>query len=176
MALSLVGVSAWWGKHFWTQPIWNPLVLLRVNDTIDSMPSVLGSPTVQFFATSEPIEQMLGLGSCGGGFFLMDDDLARRIEREGLVFFAGATKGRTYRERDRWTSRHSYAPWQETPLAASWNSEGIYTRGFQCMKSANEVVRAIEKAISNPGGYFTHRPGAEILVLPSVRLILLTFS
>lgn len=166
VAFLLLGVSMHGVKRFWAQPVWNPFVLWRVNDAVNAMPSVLGSPKVTFFVTGPGlIERMLGLGSCGGGFFLIEDALADRIEKEGLSFFADAA-----------ASRHAYAPWQETPIAASWNWEGTYTTGLQCMRPRREIFETIGKAISEPGAYFTFRPDAQILVLPGARLVLLTFS
>jgi hypothetical protein len=176
-ALALLGISTYWAARLWRQPIWNPLVVGRANDAISSMPAVLGSPKVKSFVTGPGlVTRMLGLGSCGAGFFLMEEALARRIEKEGLSLFADATKGRGYREHDHVSARYLYAPWQETPIAASWNWEGTYTRGLQCMNPTNEIFDAVRKAISEPGGYFTFRSGAQILVLPNARIILLTFS
>lgn len=166
IAFPLLGVSVYWAGRFWAQPVWSPFVLWRVNDAVNAMPSVLGSPKVAFFATGPGfIERMLGLGSCGGGLFLIEEALADRVEEEGLSFFADAP-----------ASREPYAPWQETPIAASWNWEGTYTTGLQCMKPRREIFEAIGKAISEPGAYFTFRPGVQILVLPRSQVVLLTFS
>ena len=62
IAFPLLGVSVYWAGRFWAQPVWSPFVLWRVNDAVNAMPSVLGSPKVAFFATGPGfIERMLGL-------------------------------------------------------------------------------------------------------------------
>jgi hypothetical protein len=133
--LVLLGVSSYSILRLWRAPIWNPLKLAQAHAAIESMPSVLGSLKAKFRSTES-------LGECGG-FFNMDEGVARRIEREGLRFFDNATRGRAYGESDPTTSRYSYAAWQATPIPSVWNQDGSFALGFRCMHAKRETVDAI---------------------------------
>jgi hypothetical protein len=112
--------------------------------------------------------------ACGGAILTMTDTTRAAIEKDRLSFFAAASHARGYPPGDRLHRYYTYKPWTETPVPAEWTSEGIWI-GLHCMKLSREMVTAIRKAALAPGSYYSTKDEAELLVIPSLGLIVFTY-
>jgi hypothetical protein len=116
----------------------------------------------------------VGFGeACGGVIFQLDDTTRNEINRKGLPFFDDARQGRGYLPGSRLQSFYNYEPWQETPVPQKWIS-GSWV-GLSCMTLPQELSRAIVEAAKQPGSYFRTKREAELLVIPSLGLIVFTY-
>jgi hypothetical protein len=112
--------------------------------------------------------------ACGGAIFRMTDQVRAAITTKGLAFFANAQHGRGYPPGHPSHHYYTYQPWQETPAPPAWTSEGIWI-GLHCMKLDRETVGAIRAAALRPGSYYSTKSEAELLVIPSLGLIVFTY-
>ncbi|MEJ6782099.1 hypothetical protein [Aminobacter sp. Piv2-1] len=173
MAFGMVAIAG--------QPIWNPLVKMQADQMAKAVPEKLGPVQAELIGTIPgPIGALLEalllirVESCGGGVFRISSVVAQQIEREGLSFFAGVEQGRAGESGPGNGVR--YQPWQQTPIPESWNVEGVYARGFQCMNPTQDMYDLLRGATSVPGSYFSSAGSAEILVVPKSQMVVVTFS
>jgi len=108
------------------------------------------------------------LSGCGGVVFRLSRRTSEAIEKQGLSFFITARQGRGYPHK----SYYSYEPWQKTPVPDSWVREGMWP-GLGCAESG--FARIILAAARAPGAYYTTKSEGELLVIPSLGLVVLTF-
>ncbi len=108
-----------------------------------------------------------------GAIFQLDDATRNEIDRKGLPFFDDARQGRGHPPGSHRQSYCKYEPWQETPVPQKW-IRGSWS-GLSCMELPQELSRAIVEAAKQPGSYFTTKREAELLVIPSLGLIVFTY-
>ena len=112
--------------------------------------------------------------SCGGALFRLSQTTLDAIADQGLAFFDNARQGRGYKQgRDRNWSYYHYQPWQETPAAPDWTSEGMWI-GLHCLQLGDLAIE-IRDAARMPGSYYTTKSEAELLVVPALGLAVFTF-
>ena len=151
---------------------WNPLVQRETEYVVDHLPAELGPLETKLFGTDPGLPILYVFGdiireACGGGIFDMSQDVADKIETQGLAFFDGATKGRRLPA--------TFAPWKPTPAPASPEG-GTFGRGIECMEPSYRLGQLIYEAHGAEGAYYTFGLGAEIVVLPRQRLLVFTFA
>ncbi len=112
--------------------------------------------------------------ACGGALHGLSVSTRRAIERQGLAFFATASHGRGYPPGHPQHHYYSYRSWQETPVPHAWISEGIWS-GLNCMKLDRATVLRIKDAATRPGSFYSTKDEAEILVVPSLELVVFTY-
>jgi hypothetical protein len=116
----------------------------------------------------------VGFGeACGGAIFQLGDSTRDEINRKGLAFFDDARQGRGYPSGSPRESYFKYERWQETPVPQKWT--GGSWSGLSCMEMPQELFRAIAEAARQPGSYFTTKREAELVVIPSLGLIVFTY-
>ena len=106
----------------------------------------------------------------------MSGATADAIRAQGLGFLKDARQGRGYTEKtDRSFSRYSYQPWQATPLAPEWTSNGPWL-GLSCMHVRDGTVRGILNAAQTAGSVYTTGPDKMLLMVPSLNLVVYTYT
>jgi hypothetical protein len=108
--------------------------------------------------------------ACGGAIFHMTPATIEKINAQGLEFFSNAIQGRGYL-----TGRlkYYYKPWAETPVPLGWTGDGVWSIGLHCIGTSR--ARQIAAAAKEPGSYYTQKDEAELLVIPKLGLIVLTY-
>ncbi|PXW59119.1 hypothetical protein BY998_11138 [Methylobacterium sp. B4] len=114
--------------------------------------------------------------ACGGAAFQLSDEAAAQLEFRGLAHLGSARTGRGYvggPEEPYWT----YQPWQETPVPSTWIGDGKWASGFGCLKEGARHfdADAVYKAVREPGAYFTTGRESEMVIIPRLRLLVLTY-
>jgi hypothetical protein len=105
---------------------------------------------------------------CGTIVFKLSDNTVETINKEGLKFFVGATEGRGHPgDRD-----YRYAEWKETPLPPSWTSEGSW---MPCSGLSHSDHLKIVSAAKSGGPYYTTKDEGQLVVIPSLGYIVLSF-
>ena len=118
---------------------------------------------------------------CGVAVFKISDETIEDIQKNGLNFFDGATQARgltkpkeslssSVRLSD--YSYHTFKTWQETPVPPDWLNEGSW---FMCSVIRDDVAREIVKAAKLPGSFYTTMHEGELVVIPSLGYIVLSF-
>jgi hypothetical protein len=116
------------------------------------------------------------LKACGGAIFKLTDTAVTLISERGLDFLKDARQGRGYTDKvDRSFHYYSYMPWQATPLAPEWTSNGAWL-GLNCMGLRNSVIRSIVKAGEASGSFYTTGQSKMLLVVPSLEMAILTYT
>jgi hypothetical protein len=111
----------------------------------------------------------IGVGraeGCGVAIFRLSDDVVRKINAEKLALFENATIARGHRDH-----YHTYKPWNKTPVPTNWTNEGSWIHCFE-----DKLHRVILKGATTYGSYYTTNPEGELLVLPSLRLVVFSFN
>jgi hypothetical protein len=112
-------------------------------------------------------ESSLFRGGCGVAIFRLSENTSRRIEAEGLHFFDNATH-----PRDSINHPITYAPWNNTPLPHSWTSEGSW---FMCSVTHGRSDSEIVEAAKRNGAYYTTNGNVQLVVVPSLRMVALSY-
>ena len=116
------------------------------------------------------------LKACGGAIFKLTDTAAAAIRKRGLDFLIDAKQGRGYTDnRDRLFYYYSYKPWQPTPLPPEWTSEGMWL-GLYCMRLGYSLGRSIVEAAQAPGSFYTTGSSKMLLIVPSLKLAVYTYT
>ena len=114
---------------------------------------------------------------CGGVAFQLSRTTVGSIEAQGIKFFHNVRQGRGVQEfGDRIAHEFNYAPWQPTPLPYEW-TRNVAWRGLDCtgwVPSAfgTKILTEVEQA----GSYYTTAPSKLLLVLPRIKMLVLTYS
>lgn len=113
---------------------------------------------------------------CGGAAFQLSDAAAAQITKQGLALLGSARIGRGYKNSPE-EYYATYQPWQETPVPSPWMGDGIWAAGFGCLKddARHFDADAVYRAVREPGAYFTTGPETELLIIPRLRLVVLTY-
>ncbi|MHC0065334.1 hypothetical protein ACWATR_20950 [Nostoc sp. UIC 10890] len=109
------------------------------------------------------------LEGCGAAIFRLSNATADAISREGLDFFNDAIYSRKSKER-----RYTYSSWKETPVPNSWTSE-VSWPGLGCSGASRSLFSQILLAASKKGSYYSSKDEAEILVIPSFKLVVFSY-
>ena len=111
---------------------------------------------------------------CGGVVFGLSDATRAGLEREGLAALEHARVGRGHRGPPQ-EHRYTYDPWQETPVPPAWTSEGMW-RGLDCLSKHWAVADQVLTEARRPDAYFTELSHAQLLVVPGLKLVVLTYD
>ncbi len=105
---------------------------------------------------------------CGAAAFKVSDETLDAIKKDGLKFFAGATQGRGH------SNEHYYKldEWKETPVPASWTSEGSW---ILCSNLKNETHAKIVAAAKQRGAYYTTKHEGQLILIPSLGYVVFSF-
>ncbi|MBC6430601.1 hypothetical protein FM036_07070 [Nostoc sp. HG1] len=106
---------------------------------------------------------------CGAAIFRLSDATADAISRKSLDFFNDAIYSR--KSKDRY---YTYSSWKETPVPNSWTSEGTWP-GLGCSVASRSLLSQILLAASKKGSYYSSKHEAEILVIPSFKLVVFSY-
>ncbi|MCC5641545.1 hypothetical protein LC607_00945 [Nostoc sp. CHAB 5824] len=109
------------------------------------------------------------LEGCGAAIFRLSDVTADAISRKGLDFFNDAIYSRKSKAR-----RYTYSSWKETPVPNSWTSE-VSWPGLACSGASHSLLSKILLAASKKGSYYSSKDEAEILVIPSLKLVVFSY-
>jgi len=109
------------------------------------------------------------LEGCGAAIFRLSNATADAISREGLDFFNDAIYSKKSKAR-----RYNYSSWKETPVPDSWTSEGNWP-GLACSGAGRSLLSQILPAASKKGSYYSSKDEAEILVIPSFKLVVFSY-
>jgi hypothetical protein len=106
---------------------------------------------------------------CGAAIFRLSDATTDAISCKGLDFFNDALYSR--KSKDRY---HTYSSWKETPVPSSWTSEGTWP-GLGCSGASRSLLSQILLPASKKGSYYSSKYEAEILVIPSFKLVVFSY-
>ncbi|MHC5824626.1 MAG: hypothetical protein ACYT04_54480 [Nostoc sp.] len=106
---------------------------------------------------------------CGVAIFRLSDAIADAISRKRLDFFNDVIYSR--KSKDRY---YTYSSWKETPVPNSWTSEGTWP-GLGCSGASRSLLSQILLAASKKGSYYSSKDEAEILVIPSFKLVVFSY-
>jgi hypothetical protein len=111
---------------------------------------------------------------CGGAIFQLSQDTLDKIERQGLAFFENARNVRHYVG---YSSKRdiTYEPWQESPIPHWIGNKEDRWWGLDCIDTSSELPRRVGQEARKDGSYFTSRKYARLVVVPSLRVIAITF-
>jgi hypothetical protein len=113
--------------------------------------------------------------ACGGAIFGLSETTATALEKRGLPAIMWAQQGRGYTDGHPRGHSYEYQPWQATPLPAAWTSEGMWY-GLSCMGLWPGTRRNIIDAARAPGSFYTTGPSKMLLVVPSLRMVVFTYT
>lgn len=167
LAASLFNPLAAWATHFYGQTVPEEIEVT----SLVAYGSDVG-PGDLLIAVVAPIRRE----GCGGFAFRLSDQAALEIETQGIARLASAHVGRGYKG-DRLEYFYSYAPWQQTPVPKSWLGDGIWATSMGCFREGARDfdAAAIYQAVSAPGAYFTTGREKQMLVIPQLRLVVVTY-
>lgn len=114
--------------------------------------------------------------ACGGVVFRLSDETAAQLETRGLAYLGSARIGRGDKNGPNETYG-IYQPWQETPVPSTWIGDGRWATGFGCLKEGARHfdADAVYRAVREPGAYFTIGHESEMVIIPRLRLLVLTY-
>jgi len=145
-----------------------------------AIPSQIGISGAAFISGESGFRE-----GCGAAAFYLTDTAVQKIEREGLDFFKSALHGRGYpkpeglltfegREQLGKYNYYTYNVWQETPVPASWVSEGAWL-GLTCVHGHSELLHQVVQLAKQPGSYYATKPEGELIVIPKLKLVILSY-
>ena len=106
---------------------------------------------------------------CGAAIFRLTNATADATSRKGIDFFNDAIYSR--RSKDPY---YTYRSWKETPVPNTWTSEGTWP-GLACSSASSSLLSQILLAASKKGSYYSSKDEAEILVIPSLKLVVFSY-
>ncbi len=102
---------------------------------------------------------------CGIAIFRLSDSTLEGIESKGVTFLKNATQARGHSG-----YYNKYEPWSETPVPKDWIGDG---RWLICSHLAEEeLLLKIVSASKKSGAYYTKAPEAELVIVPSLKLVI----
>jgi hypothetical protein len=111
---------------------------------------------------------------CGGVAFGLSEATRADLARDGLATLEQAPVGRGYRGTPQ-EHFYTYDPWQQTPVPASWTSEGMW-RGLDCLSEHWPAAAQVLDEARRPGSYFTEKSHGRLLVVPGLNLVVMTYD
>lgn len=126
---------------------------------IDALPAAIEPAGVVLISGESGFRE-----GCGVAVFRLSGDSRDALAANGLAALAGAQQARGYTD-----AYYSYAAWQGTPVPEAYSSEGWPP--LSCAAASDELERRILLAMQRPGGFYTHKHEALLLVLPEEGLI-----
>ena len=127
-----------------------------------ALPPALDVTDLIYYSEEGPNE------NCGAAIFKLSPTTVAQIKGQGLAYFDKANWGRGIQ------SDQMYRAWRSTPKIDS--SEERALRGFGCLSRPPEVWSSILQATQNQGAFFALGSGYDLLVLPELRLVVLSFD
>ncbi len=106
---------------------------------------------------------------CGAAIFRLTNATVYAISRTGIDFFKDAIYSRRSKER-----YYTYESWKETPVPSTWTSEGTWPV-LACASVSRPLLSQILVAASKKGSYYSSKDEAEILVIPSLKLVVFSY-
>lgn len=106
---------------------------------------------------------------CGAAIFRLTNVTADAIDRKGIIFFNDAIYSRKSKD-----PNDTYKSWKETPVPSTWTSEGTWP-GLGCSGASSSLLSKIVLAASRKGSYYATKHEAEILVIPSLKLVVFSY-
>nr|WP_321182240.1 hypothetical protein [Methylobacterium sp. Leaf122] len=170
-------LGAWALLH--SVPFADPFAEQSASHYRRAIPTVIGITTMvaegsdaSLFGLFLPITRE----ACGGVAFRLSDAAAEQIAAQGLAHLGSARIGRGY-ENSPEEHYFTYQPWQETPVPSTWIGDGKWAGALGCLKqSASQFdTDVVTEAPRQPGAFFTTGRESEILIIPRLRLLLLTY-
>jgi hypothetical protein len=132
--------------------------------------AITGSNT-SFWEVGQPIHK-----ACGGAIFELNETTLAAIRGRGLDGLKDARQGRGYSDNtDRLFYYYSYKPWQPTPLPPEWTSQGMWY-GLSCMNLGQSFGGSIVDAAQASGSFYTTAQSRMLLIIPSLRLAVFTYT
>jgi hypothetical protein len=114
------------------------------------------------------------IGMCGGAIFHLSQDTLDKIDKLGLAFFDNARKARgyigTHRER-----HYTYAPWQKSPIPPWVGNKWDQWWGLDCIATSSDLPQRVGQEARKSGSYYTSKNYTRLVVVPSLRVIAVTF-
>jgi hypothetical protein len=104
---------------------------------------------------------------CGTAVFRLSGRTLVNIAQSRLHYFDGVTQARGHQD-----SYHTYKPWQETPIPATWQDHEGW---LLCPFMDDDLLRQIYQAAKEKGAYYTTKPEAELVVIPSLKIAVFSF-
>ncbi|MFS8046689.1 hypothetical protein [Rhizobium sp. BR 314] len=111
--------------------------------------------------------------ACGAVVFQLRSDAIEKIQDQGVAFFRNAREGRG-NARDNGFF-YSYDAWQPTPAPSKWFGDGVVTGSMSCAGFGARRMQAVKDGASRAGGFFTTRSNAQLIMLPSEQIAVLTY-
>jgi hypothetical protein len=115
---------------------------------------------------------------CGIVVFKLSEHALNQINHKELKFFDGLTKARDYHLKDnRYNHHYSYQEWKETPVEESSENKNFWF-GFKCAERRldKNLSKNIVLGASSKGSYYTGHSEGQLLVIPRIGIIVLSYS
>ena len=129
---------------------------------------ILPAPIEVSYPLSMGQESGIVMKGCGVAVFKLSESTLAEIEREGLDFLNRATISRGYND-----PYYQFEQWSETPVPQDWVSEGAW---FMCAVPNESLVKKIIKAAKESGSYYTKKREGELMVIPSLGYVVLSYN
>ena len=115
---------------------------------------------------------------CGVAIFELSESTLNQIKEQGLSFFEGATRARSYDpDKDRYNGLKSYEECRETSMLEEDSPYHKFWIGLSCASNLDESLhKAIFSAVSTQGSYYTGNYEAGLVVIPKMRLVILSYE
>jgi hypothetical protein len=110
--------------------------------------------------------------ACGAVVFDLTPQTIADIRRQGLSFFAGARQARGHPSEP----YYHYDAWQQTPAPTQWFGDGVVAGSLGCAHIDRELMHRIVTASRAVGGFYTTTPEAQLIVLPTEGIAVLTYD
>jgi hypothetical protein len=107
---------------------------------------------------------------CGAAIFKLSEETIKEIRLQGLNYFDNALQGRGSSE-----YYYTYQKWQKTPVPKSWTNDGGIGPGLGCSDVSTSLNNKIVESAIKEGSYFTIGYEADLLVFPSLGIIVFTY-
>ena len=104
---------------------------------------------------------------CGVAIFRLSEESLARIHHGGLPWLESARLGRDG------TPYHHYQPWKATPAA---QEEDKLFRGIHCVDGGPPLLEQARHAIRREGAFFTTGPEHDLVLVPSLGVIVFSHN
>jgi hypothetical protein len=108
---------------------------------------------------------------CGIAVFRLDRATTQRIQAQGIGFLNTARQSRKWQD-----AYHTLQEWKPTPHPRDRESDKtILTYGLACSDASSSLSSRLDHAVRAPGSFYAFGPEKVIVVLPSQRLVVLSW-
>ncbi|GJD49070.1 hypothetical protein OPKNFCMD_1799 [Methylobacterium crusticola] len=159
----------------------NPLTALHEEHFRRAIPKEIEAASLVAYGSTSRLWNLLfpipARKSCGGAALRISDETAADLEAHGLVRLRSARIGQGY-QGERLEDFYTYGPWRPTPVPNRWRGDGKWAGSLHCFGENDPAfdVNAVYEAAREAGGYFTEASASQLLLIPRLRLVVITFD